>query len=90
MSDISPITGNSYNQPLPSTHRTAPGTEHPHRGPDEVQLSDRARYLARVQREPGVRHELVERVRTEIDAGRYETDERIDIAVKRLGLDILA
>ncbi|MCK4872737.1 MAG: flagellar biosynthesis anti-sigma factor FlgM [Phycisphaerales bacterium] len=53
-------------------------------------MSDRARYLARVQREPGVRHELVERVRTEIDAGRYETDERIDIAVKRLGLDILA
>ncbi len=38
----------------------------------------------RVPERSGVRRDLVERTRREIEAGTYETDERIDKAVERL------
>jgi negative regulator of flagellin synthesis FlgM len=51
---------------------------------DIVELSAAAQLVAKVQQLPEIRTELVERVKTEIAAGTYETPERLDIAVSRL------
>ena len=51
---------------------------------DTVEISAVARLAAKVKELPEVRTELVQRVRTELAAGTYETNQRIDIAVNRL------
>lgn len=51
---------------------------------DSVELSPTANLLARLNDLPSVREDLVQRVRTEIDAGTYETPEKIDSAVDRM------
>lgn len=51
---------------------------------DESEQSIAARLAARAKGHAAVRTELVERVRREIEAGTYETAERIDATVDRL------
>lgn len=51
---------------------------------DVVEISTAARLAAMVQDVPEVRADLVARVKAEIAAGTYETDERIEIAMDRL------
>jgi anti-sigma28 factor (negative regulator of flagellin synthesis) len=51
---------------------------------DTVEISTAAKLAAKVQSEPLVRTELVDRVKAEIQAGRYETPERIDATVEAL------
>jgi len=51
---------------------------------DVVEISTAAELAARIQEVPEVRAELVARVKREIEAGTYETSERIDAAVERL------
>ncbi len=54
------------------------------RGEDRVELSDAARLLAKLQGLPEIRQELVDRVRAEIEAGTYETPERIDQTIEAM------
>lgn len=51
---------------------------------DTVEISPRARLASLISQVPEVRSDLVARVRAEIDAGTYETPEKLDIAVERL------
>jgi negative regulator of flagellin synthesis FlgM len=51
------------------------------RGDDRVEVSDAARFLAKLNAMPEVRTELVERVRAEIANGTYDTPEKFDLAV---------
>ncbi len=51
---------------------------------DTVEISTVAKLAAKVQQLPEVRTELVARVKAEIEAGTYETPEKIDITVDRL------
>lgn len=51
---------------------------------DVVEISTVARLAAQIHNVPEVRAELVARVRAEIQAGTYETQERIDSTVERL------
>jgi len=55
---------------------------------DVIEISAAARLAAQVHSIPEVRVELVERVKAEIEAGTYETQERIDITVQRLMQDL--
>lgn len=59
-------------------------------GRDTVELSAAAKMAAKIQDGSVVRTDLVERVRNEIDAGTYETPERIDATVDRLMEEILS
>lgn len=52
------------------------------RGDDRVEVSGIARLLSKLREVPPVRQDLVERVRSEIDAGAYETADKIDQAVE--------
>jgi len=51
---------------------------------DTVEISTVAKLAAQVQQLPEVRTELVQRVKAEIEAGTYETPERLEITVDRL------
>lgn|SRR5690606_27856391 len=59
-------------------------TSRPSRGIDTVDLSEQARYTDALREGADVRVELVERIRAEIAAGTYETDEKLDQAVENL------
>jgi negative regulator of flagellin synthesis FlgM len=97
MSDIAPVSGASCEriEPLGSPVRTPP--PHPSeafapgrssdRPSDRVDISDRARLLSRLAALP-IRHELVDRVRREIAAGTYESEERLRGAIAALEEDL--
>ncbi|UCG33457.1 MAG: flagellar biosynthesis anti-sigma factor FlgM [Phycisphaerales bacterium] len=56
---------------------------------DRVEISDLARFMGQLHGASMIRHGLVERIRAEIEAGTYETPERInatvDILIEELG-----
>lgn len=66
----------------------APAAAPPERPGDRVELSDHARYLDHLRHLPDVRHDRVQKVRDAIDSGRYETDEKINLAINRLFEDL--
>lgn len=51
---------------------------------DTVEISTVAKLAAKIQQLPEVRTELVQRVKAEIEAGTYETPERLEVTVDRL------
>ncbi len=51
---------------------------------DDVQLSDAAKILARLEEVPEVRQDRVAEVRAAIERGDYVTDDKIRLAVERL------
>jgi len=75
-----------------TTRHDRPGqTERGGRGGDRVELSDHARYLARLRDEadtsPARRRQIAE-IRQAIADGAYETDDRIRGAIDRLMNDL--
>ena len=57
---------------------------------DVVEISLAAQLTAKLHELPGVRADLVARVKDEIAAGTYETQEKLDIAVDRLLKDLMS
>jgi hypothetical protein len=53
-----------------------------------VELSDRARYLSKMAELPPVRSELVDAVRRQIEAGTYDSTDRLDEAIRNLAEDL--
>lgn len=51
---------------------------------DQVDISAEADLVSRVHELPDIRADRVEDIRAEIDAGVYETDEKLDVSVGRL------
>ncbi|MAE64328.1 MAG: hypothetical protein CMJ18_08650 [Phycisphaeraceae bacterium] len=89
MSDIAGIRPHGIAVPpnigrAPATPQTSNGA----RAGDRVEFSDKARYLARLAELPDVREDLVQRVRQEIEAGRYDTPEKIEALLDELAVDL--
>lgn len=57
---------------------------------DALELSAAARQQLESSESPAIRTELVERVRSEIAAGTYMTDDKIDAVINRLMHKVLA
>jgi anti-sigma28 factor (negative regulator of flagellin synthesis) len=55
---------------------------------DRVEISDVARWKAKLAEVSPMRDELVESVRAQIEAGTYETDAKIRVAAERLLADL--
>lgn len=51
---------------------------------DRVEISAEANFVSQVHDLPDVRTDRVADIRSQIDAGVYETDDKLDIAVGRL------
>lgn len=86
MSDINPIvrpqqtTFESVSKSTTAHSDSAKST----RTGDRVELSNQARLLSKLKQLPEVREGLVNSVKSQIDAGSYDTDERFDTAVNAL------
>ncbi len=58
------------------------------RGQDQVELSPRAQLLSKIAQLPEIRQDLVDRVRSEIDSGSYDTPEKVDALMDNLLEDL--
>ena len=86
MSDINPIarpqqtTLDSVSKPARTISESATST----RTSDRVELSDQARLLSKLKQLPEIREGLVNSVKSQIESGNYDTDERFDTAINAL------
>ncbi|MBW3600810.1 MAG: flagellar biosynthesis anti-sigma factor FlgM [Planctomycetes bacterium] len=55
---------------------------------DQLDISREAQDLSESRESSGVRRELVDRVRAEIAAGTYDTEEKFNLAVDALAADL--
>lgn len=86
MSEVSPIgttdVGRIQRGRADSGRSSAERPEAPsRRGDDRVEVSEVARLLSKLREVPAIRQELVDDVRGRIEAGEYETPERLEAAV---------
>jgi len=85
MTNLSPIEAGSARRiasSKPAAEReSVRGTAKPRRGDDRVEVSDAARFLAKMNAMPEVRSELVNEVRAQIADGTYDTPEKMDLAI---------
>ncbi len=91
MADINPISQTppvSYERNS-QVERTAPASS-VQREDDSVELSIAARMRSRLSSMPDVRHELVDRIKAEIAAGDYVTEDKIDAVLDDLMNDLEA
>lgn len=56
---------------------------------DRVEISELAQLLGKYAQMPEIRADLVERIKAEIEAGTYETEDKVDQAVDSLLEDLL-
>ena len=56
---------------------------------DVVEISEAAKLAVQVHNIPEIRTDLVARVKAEIEAGTYETEERLQITVEKLMEELL-
>lgn len=74
----------SVNAPhRPQASRPAAGTNHVS-GADQLDISREAEMVSRARETPDIRAERVAEIRTAIQAGTYETSDKLDAAVGRL------
>ncbi len=93
MPDISSIGHGSIGPINRATNRS--GLEAPAKSPeraetrgDRVELSPHARLMNQIRQLPEVRQDLIDRIKDEIDAGTYDTPEKMDAAVEGLAAEI--
>jgi hypothetical protein len=90
MSDIAPLHRPAAAAYTPAGRPTPaePAAAGAARGSDQIEFSDTAKILAKLADLPEVRQDLVSRVRAEIEAGTYETPDKLDAAVENLAQDL--
>jgi hypothetical protein len=90
MSDVAPISGPiapGLDAPV-KVDRPLATESTPTRGADQAEFSQAAQLLSRLADLP-VRQDLIDRIRGEIDAGTYDTSDKIDSLLDNLAEDIL-
>lgn len=75
-------------QPIQGPHRvneTAPqqSSDSIH-GADQLEISAEAEMISRIRDVPDIRADRVAEIRQQIEAGTYETDDKLEIAIGRL------
>jgi len=90
MSDIAPIgrpnpAAFTRNNRVNNVDGQSTGTT---RGSDSVELSSAARFLGKLKELPDIRQDLVDRVRSEIEQGNYDTEEKVDAILDDVSQDL--
>lgn len=93
MSGINNISGNSQVQKVVQNpiqrEVSAPGSTGPSRGADKVEFSGLDAMLKTLQAGGDIRTDKVAQIKSQIEAGTYEDDKKLDAAVDKM-LDDLA
>lgn len=80
-----PVSGAQPIQQTHKLHSPQPAAPKPHMTPvDQLDISQEAEAVNRARDVPEIRQELVDRIKGEIEAGTYETADKLEIAVGRL------
>lgn len=92
MSDINPIARPAQPSFEPTSKRASSSsdTAGTARTSDRVELSQQSLYLSKLKQLPEIREGLVNSVKSQIEAGNYDTAERFDTAVNALLDDLSA
>ena len=91
MTDISPIGPgkiSGYQASAVNRPTDLPDAS-PSRARDDVQVSEISRFLGKLSELPDVREDLVARVRSEIEDGTYDTEDKVDAMLDELVADLL-
>ena len=91
MSDISPIGRTNAAGLSPINRSNKPDATNQagaNRGSDSVQLSNVAQMLSKIHQLPAVRQDLVNQVKSQIQAGTYETPAKVNAAVQGVLADL--
>lgn len=80
-SPVNPLRGPSEVKPEEPASALAPQ--------DEVQISSVGKMLDDISRTPGIREERIAQIKAEIEAGTYDTPEKLELALSRM-LDQIA
>lgn len=72
------------NQPRPTAMPKQVETSAPQSPQDQVEISDVGKMLEEASRTPGVREQRLAQIRAAIDAGTYDTPEKLEIALSRM------
>lgn len=83
------VSGSDPIQPKRRTPPTAPPNSVSPAGGDNVQISEVARLLSRLQSVPDVRSDRVAEVRAAIEKGSYDTPDKVKTAVDRIFDDLV-
>ena len=83
------IQGSSPINQVPQTPETKPATESKPVSPrDEVEISSAGKMLDSLSQSPEIRAERLAQIKSEIDAGTYETPEKLEAALEKLLAEI--
>ena len=93
MSDISPLSNrpnplSAVNGSKPAAAADQPRSRAAAAKSDSVELSPNAQLLAKMAALPDVRIDLVNQIKSEIEAGTYETEDKISAAIDNLADDL--
>ena len=85
MSEVNPVNhpGAASLKSPPKSHSSQNVVQTPFRPPDEAEFSDTARRLSELS-EQGVRIEQINRIKKEIAEGKYDTPEKLEMAIDRM------
>lgn len=73
-------------QRTPSTQKAKPAA--PAQASDRVEISPQARFLQKLHEVEPVRQDKIDAVRAQIEAGTYDTEDKLQIAVDKLLEDL--
>jgi negative regulator of flagellin synthesis FlgM len=103
MSDLAPVSGSpgpagasferldsAPSRPPAARYPDRPADRPSDRPSDRVEFSDRARLLSKLasRSAPPMRQDLIDRIRTQIADGTYETEEKLEAAIQALAQDL--
>ena len=93
MSDIAPIGSGTLARIGPASVDRASSSVRSEaapsrRGTDQVEVSDMAYYMSQLRSLPPVRQDLIDQVRSQVEAGTYETPQKIDAAIEAMFDDL--
>jgi len=89
VSSIPPVSPAARARETAATQPSHPESTAAARGSDRAEFSEVSRFLSQLAALPDVRQDLVDRVRSEIADGTYESDDKVKAALDGL-LDDLA
>ena len=90
MNDVGPIARSQATTPGRAARQLQQASDAPvaARSADRAEFSKAAQLLSKLSELPEVRQDLIDRVRSEIVAGTYETPEKLDEAIAKLIVDL--
>lgn len=85
--NVGAVTRTPLDGTSPAARRAAPDSASRSSG-DRVEVSDHARFMEQLRAMPAVRADKVAAIKSAIEAGTYDTDEKLSLAFERMLVEV--